>query len=181
VPEETSLSPYSRMVTQKADKDPNPPGEGYHNFHHWCPLDFRNGCKKWDWDPTKWVILLFHYFTNQIPIVKTASDDDIKRATERVMGRHLNVKKSSLPIIYESDITINFQGRPFIVLDGFLINVASFSQNHPGGSRVLETGYGGKDLSEEFRKLNHSGHARDLVERMRVAKVEKATETRSGN
>jgi len=94
---------------------------------------------------------------------------------ERVTGRHLNIQTTSLPVVDEADVTRNFKGQPVIVLDGFLINVSSFLEKHPGGRRVLETGYGGKDLSEDFRKLNHhSGHARDLVERMRIARVEKS-------
>lgn len=31
-------------------------GEGYHNFHHKFPSDFRNGIRWFDWDPTKWFI-----------------------------------------------------------------------------------------------------------------------------
>lgn len=31
-------------------------GEGYHNFHHTYPNDFRNGFKIYHFDPTKWVI-----------------------------------------------------------------------------------------------------------------------------
>jgi stearoyl-CoA desaturase (delta-9 desaturase) len=31
-------------------------GEGYHNFHHAHPRDFRNGVRWYDWDPTKWWI-----------------------------------------------------------------------------------------------------------------------------
>jgi stearoyl-CoA desaturase (delta-9 desaturase) len=31
-------------------------GEGYHNYHHEFPSDYRNGVRAWDWDPTKWVI-----------------------------------------------------------------------------------------------------------------------------
>jgi stearoyl-CoA desaturase (delta-9 desaturase) len=31
-------------------------GEGYHNFHHRFPSDFRNGIRWYDWDPTKWLI-----------------------------------------------------------------------------------------------------------------------------
>lgn len=31
-------------------------GEGYHNFHHTYPNDFRNGAKFYHFDPTKWVI-----------------------------------------------------------------------------------------------------------------------------
>ena len=31
-------------------------GEGYHNFHHKFPSDFRNGVRWYHWDPTKWLI-----------------------------------------------------------------------------------------------------------------------------
>lgn len=31
-------------------------GEGFHNFHHQFPLDYRNGIRAYDYDPTKWLI-----------------------------------------------------------------------------------------------------------------------------
>jgi stearoyl-CoA desaturase (delta-9 desaturase) len=31
-------------------------GEGYHNFHHRFPSDYRNGIRWYHWDPTKWLI-----------------------------------------------------------------------------------------------------------------------------
>ena len=31
-------------------------GEGYHNFHHRFPGDFRNGVRWYHWDPSKWFI-----------------------------------------------------------------------------------------------------------------------------
>jgi stearoyl-CoA desaturase (Delta-9 desaturase) len=33
-------------------------GEGYHNYHHSFPFDYRNGIKAWHFDPAKWVIWL---------------------------------------------------------------------------------------------------------------------------
>jgi stearoyl-CoA desaturase (Delta-9 desaturase) len=36
-------------------------GEGYHNFHHKFPSDFRNGVRWYHWDPTKWLIGLLRY------------------------------------------------------------------------------------------------------------------------
>ena len=33
-------------------------GEGYHNFHHKFPNDYRNGIKWYHWDPTKWSIYI---------------------------------------------------------------------------------------------------------------------------
>lgn len=29
-------------------------GEGYHNYHHRFPSDYRNGIRSWHFDPTKW-------------------------------------------------------------------------------------------------------------------------------
>jgi stearoyl-CoA desaturase (delta-9 desaturase) len=31
-------------------------GEGYHNYHHYFPTDYRNGIKWYHFDPTKWLI-----------------------------------------------------------------------------------------------------------------------------
>lgn len=31
-------------------------GEGYHNFHHEFPSDYRNGIRFYHWDPSKWFI-----------------------------------------------------------------------------------------------------------------------------
>lgn len=31
-------------------------GEGYHNYHHRFPSDYRNGIRAFHWDPTKWLI-----------------------------------------------------------------------------------------------------------------------------
>lgn len=31
-------------------------GEGYHNYHHKFPTDYRNGIRAYHWDPTKWLV-----------------------------------------------------------------------------------------------------------------------------
>lgn len=36
-------------------------GEGYHNFHHAFPSDYRNGVRWFHWDPTKWFIRGLQY------------------------------------------------------------------------------------------------------------------------
>lgn len=33
-------------------------GEGYHNYHHHFPADYRNGVRWYHWDPTKWMITI---------------------------------------------------------------------------------------------------------------------------
>lgn len=37
-------------------------GEGYHNFHHLHPHDYRNGARWWQWDPSKWFIYVAQWF-----------------------------------------------------------------------------------------------------------------------
>ncbi len=34
-------------------------GEGYHNFHHTFPADYRNGVGRYQYDPTKWILHTF--------------------------------------------------------------------------------------------------------------------------
>jgi stearoyl-CoA desaturase (delta-9 desaturase) len=36
-------------------------GEGYHNFHHQFPGDYRNGVRAWHFDPTKWIVKALSY------------------------------------------------------------------------------------------------------------------------
>jgi stearoyl-CoA desaturase (Delta-9 desaturase) len=58
-------------------------GEGYHNFHHQFPYDYRNGFKWYHWDPTKWIIkgLAMIGWTDQL---RRASDEQIFKAMVRV-------------------------------------------------------------------------------------------------
>ena len=37
-------------------------GEGYHNFHHQFPNDYRNGVRWYHWDPSKWLIFILSKF-----------------------------------------------------------------------------------------------------------------------
>jgi stearoyl-CoA desaturase (delta-9 desaturase) len=43
-------------------------GEGYHNYHHYFPTDYRNGIRWFHFDPTKWLIktLSIVGFTNEL-------------------------------------------------------------------------------------------------------------------
>ena len=49
-------------------------GEGYHNYHHKFPLDYRNGIRSYHFDPTKWVIY-------SLSLIKCTSN--LKRISER--------------------------------------------------------------------------------------------------
>jgi stearoyl-CoA desaturase (delta-9 desaturase) len=48
-------------------------GEGYHNYHHSFPFDYRNGIKAWHFDPAKWAIWL---------LSRVGLASDLRRAPE---------------------------------------------------------------------------------------------------
>lgn len=56
-------------------------GEGYHNFHHEFPIDYRNGIRFYQWDPTKWFIRSLSY----IGLTK-----NLKRYTDTVIDTKRN-------------------------------------------------------------------------------------------
>jgi stearoyl-CoA desaturase (delta-9 desaturase) len=55
-------------------------GEGYHNYHHSFPFDYRNGIKPWHFDPAKWMIWV---------LSKVGLASDLRRAPEAAV---LNAK-----------------------------------------------------------------------------------------
>lgn len=55
-------------------------GEGYHNFHHRFPGDYRNGVLWYQWDPTKWLIWIFSLF-GLTSNLNRASPEAIRGAT----------------------------------------------------------------------------------------------------
>ena len=67
-------------------------GEGYHNFHHLFQSDYRNGVRWWQFDPTKWLIVLGSWLgltrdLNRTPafkIEKALLDMQFKRAQQHL-------------------------------------------------------------------------------------------------
>lgn len=53
-------------------------GEGYHNYHHAHPADYRNAIHIYQWDPTKWVIRFF-WLLGLARNLKTVPDGRIQR------------------------------------------------------------------------------------------------------
>lgn len=66
-------------------------GEGYHNYHHYFPSDYRNGIRWYHFDPSKWLIksLLF------IGLVR-----DLKKVPEKLIIQAKNeMRKKSYQVI----------------------------------------------------------------------------------
>lgn len=60
-------------------------GEGYHNFHHTFPLDYRNGIRFFHYDPTKWLIRTMKML-GLARDLKTVSSHKIAEYRERRIG-----------------------------------------------------------------------------------------------
>lgn len=66
-------------------------GEGYHNFHHVFPFDYRNGVRWYQWDVTKWAV----YLMSGVGLTKnlTRTDQETIEATVR-KNRSLEVAEA---------------------------------------------------------------------------------------
>lgn len=68
-------------------------GEGYHNFHHRFQLDYRNGVRWWQFDPTKWVVWTFERVGLAWNLRRTAPEV-IQRARETTRAEALAHRRS---------------------------------------------------------------------------------------
>ena len=80
-------------------------GEGYHNFHHKFPSDFRNGVRWYQWDPTKWLISVLRFAglarelrkTPKALIVKSLLKMKLGKAEERLLHAPEGLAKEIRP------------------------------------------------------------------------------------
>jgi len=78
-------------------------GEGYHNYHHAFPNDYRNGTRWYHWDPTKWMIWTLSRFkiTKELKRINTFTRkkviilEDRKRLLEKISA-NMKLRKGIL-------------------------------------------------------------------------------------
>lgn len=82
-------------------------GEGYHNFHHQFPMDYRNAIKWYQFDPTKWFIAVcgalglashLHVFPEN-EIRKGALAMQLKKLKKEQDGIRWPVQVDDLPVV----------------------------------------------------------------------------------
>ncbi|TPX75106.1 hypothetical protein CcCBS67573_g03621 [Chytriomyces confervae] len=158
-------------------------GEGYHNFHHEFPKDYRNGIHPLDWDPTKWLIYLaariglasnlYTYPENEINKARVTTMEALAREARKKLDWGPSV--DSLPILSWNveSISQSVGHDVWIGLDGFVLDVRAFRSEHPGGQKVVDI-YLRKNATKAFYGVlnNHSKSARSMVEMLRVARIE---------
>jgi stearoyl-CoA desaturase (delta-9 desaturase) len=154
-------------------------GEGYHNFHHQFPTDYRNGIEVYHFDITKWLIALCSHL-RLAGDLKRFRYSEIQKCRLQQATRRLDEKKrvydwgprlEDLPLMswteYEGKVK---SGSVLLVVDGVVHDVAGFVGEHPGGENMILAQVG-KDGSAAFNGgvYNHSNAARNYLATLRVA------------
>eukprot|EP00741_Cyanophora_paradoxa_P006056 tig00000981_g5874.t1 len=162
-------------------------GEGYHNFHHEFPGDYRNAIKFFQYDPTKWLIRIcswvgltynLHTFP-QNEVVKGRIQMEQKRLDAIKAHVKWAVDPAHLPEMSVAEFkklsrsSENKEGKKaLVVVEGIVHDVTDFVPTHPGGRAIMEP-FIGKDVGAAFNGgvYDHSNAAHNLLGTFRTARL----------
>ncbi|GMM28929.1 stearoyl-CoA 9-desaturase [Martiniozyma asiatica (nom. inval.)] len=156
-------------------------GEGYHNFHHEFPSDYRNALKWYQYDPTKiviWCTSKLGMAYNLKKFSQNAIDQGIlqqkqKKIDELRSQLNWGPQISELPVWTKEEFIINSkEKKSLVIISGIVHDCASFLTEHPGGASLIRTSYG-RDATVAFNGgvYAHSNAAHNLLATMRVAVI----------
>ncbi|KAG5518529.1 hypothetical protein PMAC_002925 [Pneumocystis sp. 'macacae'] len=155
-------------------------GEGYHNFHHEFPMDYRNAIFWYQYDPTKWLIILFKILGMAHNLKEFPSNEVQKGILQQKQKKLDQLKKKldwgipldQLPVIEFEEYQEQAKIRPLILISGIVYDVSNFIDSHPGGRSLIMSAIG-KDSTAAFNGgiYNHSNGAHNLLSTMRTAIV----------
>jgi len=153
-------------------------GEGYHNFHHEFPSDYRNAIAWHQYDPTKWSIWLW----KQLGLahdLKTFRHNEIEigrlQQQQKALDRQVSQLESApvlelLPVVeWEEFKRKSSHGQCLVVIAGIIHDVGDFMKDHPGGRAMIQNGIG-HDATAFFNGgiYNHSNIAHRLLSTLRI-------------
>ncbi|KIJ39016.1 hypothetical protein M422DRAFT_781163 [Sphaerobolus stellatus SS14] len=152
-------------------------GEGYHNYHHQFPMDYRVGIEWWQFDPAKW-FLYACYCIGLVTQINRAPENEIKKAELSMELKKLRTVQDrikwatdpeDLPVVDWEKFQEESMNRPLVLIAGFIHDVSSFMDQHPGGRDML-AGNIGKDVTTSFFGgiYNHSNAAHNILSMLRV-------------
>ncbi|KAJ7267429.1 delta 9-fatty acid desaturase protein [Mycena rebaudengoi] len=152
-------------------------GEGYHNFHHQFPMDYRNAYLWYQYDPTKWFIAVCKLL-GLASNLRVFPSNEIAKGALTMKLKHLKQLQESLtwpptadelPIVTWESFQEESRTRPLILVSGFIHDVSTFLEQHPGGATIL-TRNSGADVTASFfgGVYRHSNAAHNLMAMMRV-------------
>jgi stearoyl-CoA desaturase (Delta-9 desaturase) len=153
-------------------------GEGYHNFHHEFPSDYRNGIEWHQYDPTKWMIWVWKQLGLAYDL-KEFRQNEIDKGRVQQLQKKLDQKRvqldwgiplDQLPVVNWDDfVTEAKNGKALVAVAGVIHDVTDFIKDHPGGKALITSAIG-KDATAIFNGgvYNHSNAAHNLLSTMRV-------------
>lgn len=155
-------------------------GEGYHNFHHEFPMDFRNAVRWYQYDPTKWFI----WAMSKVGLashLQEFPDNEIRKgrlvmelckAHDEAVQIKYATNVRDLPVWSWDEFVAEAQSRPLVVIQGIVHDVSSILDSHPGGRELLAQKIG-KDATAAFMGgvYEHSNAAHNLLSMMRVSVI----------
>lgn len=183
-------------------------GEGYHNFHHQFPHDYRNGYRWYHVDPTKWFITVcallgFCSDCRRTPLAviqRSLAEKSCRDHLKLVDLDTVELQRLAIEVtaVYTRAMVDNFvrKGRQLIILDGYVLDLEKtipleqtwthaasgihWLDAHPGGRAVL-TAFIGKDATAAFngRTYQHTASARNYLPHLRIAHFEQPPTDRS--
>ncbi|CAF2156333.1 unnamed protein product [Rotaria magnacalcarata] len=156
-------------------------GEGYHNFHHEFPCDYRNAVRWYQFDPTKWAIWLFEKL-GMAHSLKRFPENEILKGRYAMQRKALDKfgqvivwpkKDAQLPMIsFEEyqELAKEDTDRELVLIAGYVHDVSKFINSHPGGRALLKSQVG-TDATVSFHGgvHDHSNAAHNTLAMMRVA------------
>ncbi|KAL1734718.1 hypothetical protein EV714DRAFT_244637 [Schizophyllum commune] len=156
-------------------------GEGYHNFHHQFPMDYRNAIKWWQYDPTKWFI----WANRRIGFashLKVFPDNEVRKGQLAMQLKRLRrtqdnlqwpTTSNDLPVVTWETFQEQSKHRPLILIAGFIHDISEFLEEHPGGEHLIRK-FIGRDASTAFfgGVYDHSHAAHNLLAMKRVGILE---------
>ncbi|RUP52091.1 delta-9 desaturase [Jimgerdemannia flammicorona] len=156
-------------------------GEGYHNFHHEFPQDYRNAILFYQYDPTKWFIKALSFIGLAYDLKKFPQNEVVKGQVYMAEKKINKIKEDlnwgvpihKLPVFtWDEFQELTKQGKQWILIEGVLYDVSKFIDEHPGGPRYIKTAIG-KDMTTAFNGAvyNHSNGARNLMSTMRIGVI----------
>jgi stearoyl-CoA desaturase (delta-9 desaturase) len=161
-------------------------GEGYHNFHHEFPQDFRNAIKWYQYDPTKWFIFAA-YKLGLASQLKTFPDNEVKQGQYAMKLKSLSKmaddikwpeSSNHLPVLTWDEFKAESKTRELIVIGGFVHDVSTL--DHPGGRGLIKARLGSDATTAFFGGFyDHSNGAGNLLAQLRVGVIEGGYEVES--
>jgi len=156
-------------------------GEGFHNFHHAFPYDYRGTSDPLAIDPLKWLTYLLYLLglaseLKRYPdkLINHAKLETSKKRIERELVDCAPCKADNLlPPMSTADVKRRVdEGAQLIIVKGHVHDVHEFLSEHPGGEAILKS-YIGKDATKAFygNLVQHTPGAQELLASLTVAKI----------